>query len=212
VTKLNEHGEIEDEGAYSKEKLRPEGGLPPPFPAARPMETAITVPASKPWPLFLIFFLFGAVLAVVAVLMLSGSVGPVEEGSTDPGLPGDNATLPSTQSSEMGPGIPPTTVARPTTEAPRPTEPRQPGLRVGAAVRVSSAVTFTSPLRLRNEPGTSARILVDLPPGTTGVIIEGPVEKDRYRWWRLRMTVGANQHTGWAAEVALDGTRWLLER
>ena len=49
--------------------------------------------------------------------------------------------------------------------------------------------TFTTrfPLPIRQEPGFSGRILATLPTGTTGTIIEGPIEKDGIDWYDVRV-------------------------
>lgn len=57
-------------------------------------------------------------------------------------------------------------------------------------------------LSVRDGPGTSATQIDTAPAGTTGTVIDGPVDSDGYRWWKLDYDGGVS--TGWSADYYLD--------
>ncbi|MCS6843143.1 MAG: hypothetical protein NZ528_02285 [Caldilineales bacterium] len=67
------------------------------------------------------------------------------------------------------------------------------------------------PVNLRRTPGFRSKpaddVLTTVRPGQTGVALEGPVEADGLRWWRVRFPVGE----GWMAERSSSG-KVLLDR
>lgn len=61
-------------------------------------------------------------------------------------------------------------------------------------------VTFTdgTPLRVREAPGKSARVLKTIPEGTEVFILEGPQCQDEGVWWRMQTSNGSVR--GWVME------------
>ena len=61
-------------------------------------------------------------------------------------------------------------------------------------------VTFTdgTPLRVREEPGKTAKILKTIPEGTEMFLMEGPECADQGVWWRMQTNNGSV--TGWVME------------
>ncbi|MDW8392434.1 MAG: SH3 domain-containing protein, partial [Oscillochloridaceae bacterium] len=55
-------------------------------------------------------------------------------------------------------------------------------------------------LRFRNGPGLDTNAFASLPPGTSMTLLEGPVQKDNYPWWRVRTSDGRE---GWVAGTEL---------
>jgi len=68
------------------------------------------------------------------------------------------------------------------------------------AVASRARVTFTdgTPLRVRESPGKSARVLKTIPEGTEIFILEGPQCKDEGVWWRMQTLNGSV--SGWVME------------
>lgn len=68
------------------------------------------------------------------------------------------------------------------------------------AVASRARVTFTdgTPLRVREAPGKSARVLKTIPEGTEVFILEGPQCKDDGVWWRMQTSNGSVN--GWVME------------
>ncbi len=60
-------------------------------------------------------------------------------------------------------------------------------------------------LRGRQEPRLSAKVQASFQEGERVRILEGPVEADGYRWWRIE---GSNGN-GWSAEQSQEGLVWL---
>jgi len=52
-------------------------------------------------------------------------------------------------------------------------------------------------LNLRNAPTTKGDVLALLESGTQGIITDGPIEADGYRWWSIRV----GSRTGWVVEA-----------
>lgn len=69
-----------------------------------------------------------------------------------------------------------------------------PALQVGEQAVVS---TVEDTLRLREGPGTSFAVIVELPEGTLVTLLEGPQIADEFSWWKIRTT---DDLEGWAAE------------
>lgn len=83
-------------------------------------------------------------------------------------------------------------------------------LPVNRPVRLGDEVVVTLPdagtLKVRSQPGLSSLEVLRLPPGTRLAIVEGPVDVNNYRWWRISSEEDGT--LGWAAES--DGAdRWL---
>jgi hypothetical protein len=72
-----------------------------------------------------------------------------------------------------------------------------------AVVHIGTPVTVTSPLRVRVAPGVNALYIATQPIGATGVVIEGPVVKDGYNWFKVDYATGTD---GW------NVGSWLRER
>lgn len=68
------------------------------------------------------------------------------------------------------------------------------------AVALRARVTFTdgTPLRVREAPGKSSRVLKTIPEGTEVFILEGPQCKDGGVWWRMQTSNGSV--SGWVME------------
>ncbi len=105
----------------------------------------------------------------------------------------------------------PYTPARPTaTPSPTPTATPTPtpvpeyvarGFRPGAVVQVAN--TDGARLRIREAPGLESAVRFLAYEGEVFRIVEGPVEKDGYRWWYI-MAPYSTQRAGWAAEPFLQ--------
>jgi hypothetical protein len=63
-----------------------------------------------------------------------------------------------------------------------------------AVVQIGTPVTVTSPLRVRVAPGVNSLFIATQPIGATGVVIEGPVVKDGYNWFKVDYATGTD---GW---------------
>jgi len=66
---------------------------------------------------------------------------------------------------------------------------------------VKVVATGEDGLRLRSGPGLGYASLKILSDGSVLLVLEGPVEADRYRWWRLQDEMGT---VGWAPDVHLE--------
>lgn len=80
---------------------------------------------------------------------------------------------------------------------------------VNRPVHLGDKVVVTVPagttLKVRALPGLDGLIERQLPPNTRLDIVEGPVDADGYRWWKVS---NANGVLGWAAESGRN-ERWL---
>lgn len=63
-----------------------------------------------------------------------------------------------------------------------------------AVVQVGTPVVVTAPLRVRVAPGVNSLFIATQPVGATGVVIEGPVVKDGYNWFKVDYATGTD---GW---------------
>lgn len=70
--------------------------------------------------------------------------------------------------------------------------------RLAAASRARVTFTDGTPLRVREVPGKSARVLKTIPEGTEIFILEGPQCKDEGVWWRMQTLNGSV--SGWVME------------
>lgn len=61
-------------------------------------------------------------------------------------------------------------------------------------------------LRGRAEPGLKAAVQASFPEGARVRIVEGPVEADGLRWWRIENEA----ESGWSAEYSAEGVIWLI--
>jgi hypothetical protein len=93
----------------------------------------------------------------------------------------------------------PPTVPPPSLPTPTPVQRGQ--LQVGQTVYVREGIT--GGLALREQPGTAEDIPIKiyLTSGTAVEVVDGPVEQDGYRWWRVR----AASYEGWCAGEFLRG-------
>ncbi|MFC1878990.1 hypothetical protein ACFLZW_03665 [Chloroflexota bacterium] len=67
-------------------------------------------------------------------------------------------------------------------------------MQIGKAYQITQVGAY---LNLRGTPSLSGTPLRNLPPGEWVLILDGPVETDGYRWWKMRSEDGAE---GWAIE------------
>jgi len=67
---------------------------------------------------------------------------------------------------------------------------------------IGDAIRVTDTMNLRASPTTSASVVMSMPAGTTGTVIDGPRNANGYIWWQIRTSGGT---TGWAVE------NWLVE-
>lgn len=70
--------------------------------------------------------------------------------------------------------------------------------RLTPAMRARVTFTDGTPLRVRDAPGKSAKILITIPEGTEMFILEGPKCADKGVWWRMQNNNGSL--TGWVME------------
>lgn len=95
----------------------------------------------------------------------------------------------------------------PTPEAP-PTEAPTPEPGTVLAVGQPARVTAPAGLNYREAPATNARLIGQFGTGILVTILEGPVDSDNFRWWRIDDGQG---NSGWAAQG--DGTtQWISPR
>jgi len=74
----------------------------------------------------------------------------------------------------------------------------QPVLSVGMRVRVQ--MLENEWLNLRSFPSTQGEVIAMLRDGTWLTLLEGPIERDGYRWWRVQVS----GREGWCVEQAGD--------
>jgi alanyl-tRNA synthetase len=111
----------------------------------------------------------------------------VKAASTPTGTPGVT---------KIGPATPASTSLGGAAEAPA-----AGGLAVGVTAFVRQ--TGGKNLRLRNGPGLDTNAFDGLAPGTSMTLLEGPLQKDNYPWWRIRTIDGRE---GWVAGTELVTT------
>ncbi len=68
-------------------------------------------------------------------------------------------------------------------------------LAIGHNARVT--ITNGQPVKLRNEPGLSGKFLLNLLEGEIFKVVDGPICKDGYNWWKIQTN---KEIFGWAAE------------
>ena len=73
------------------------------------------------------------------------------------------------------------------------------GAQTGRFKRGQSLIVTTDNLNLRTRPGTSAAVIITLPNGTAGEVVDGPRKANGYTWYRLSTYEG----NGWAVESYL---------
>ena len=163
-----------------------------------------------PWVQILILLTVVIIVLGGAAYILSGRASPqatptsTPTSSPMPPPPSLTPLLPPSPSPSPTP-IPPTpTPVPPPTATPTP-RPTPEALESGVRVRVTIGEGLT--LNLRQEPtlGEAGVVLAELPPGTEADVLEGPVEANGFRWWKLRTDDGL---VGWAVE-AFQGQTWL---
>jgi hypothetical protein len=76
------------------------------------------------------------------------------------------------------------------------TKPGTTELKVGNTI-----IVVSEPLNVRSEPLTDSSKLGSQPVGTTGIIIDGPVEADGYKWWQINYGDGPD---GWSIDENLQ--------
>ncbi len=78
-----------------------------------------------------------------------------------------------------------------------------PVLTIGGRARVANL--SGAPLRAREAPGLTTRIVARIPEGSEVELLAGPVEAEGYVWWQIAGAAG----TGWSAERSLEGVVFL---
>jgi Bacterial SH3 domain len=78
-----------------------------------------------------------------------------------------------------------------------------PGIRVGSKAKVTNTDAC---LNMHTSPSTSTGITQCLDDGAVVKVIDGPVDADGYRWWR----VDTGKKLGWVAEYDTNGNVWLV--
>jgi hypothetical protein len=63
-----------------------------------------------------------------------------------------------------------------------------------SVMHIGAPVAVTSALRVRVAPGVNSLFIATQPVGATGVIVEGPVVKDGYNWFKVDYATGTD---GW---------------
>lgn len=90
------------------------------------------------------------------------------------------------------------------TTALTPTLPASAGLTPGQPARVVAV----DGLNMRDQASTNGTLLLRLPPNQKVTVVEGPIDADGFRWWKVDDGQG---NVGWVAER--DGeTEWLSPR
>lgn len=92
----------------------------------------------------------------------------------------------------------------PTRDAPTPTFTPTPAPGTVIIVGQPARVTATQGLNARKTAGASGDRAGRYPPGAIVSVLEGPIDADGYRWWR----VGNNELAGWVAEGDAEAI-WL---
>jgi hypothetical protein len=100
---------------------------------------------------------------------------------------------------QPGPSASPTTdlpTSVPTRAAPTPTF--TPTLVPGTVLVIGQPARISAPegLNVRRDAGVSGDRIGRFQPNERVIVLEGPIDADGYRWWR----VGTNQLAGWVAE------------
>lgn len=67
--------------------------------------------------------------------------------------------------------------------------------QISEKLSIGQGVYTTDELRVRTEPGLASPIIETVKKETSGVILEGPIDKDGYTWWLVRYFAT----TGWSA-------------
>lgn len=80
---------------------------------------------------------------------------------------------------------------------PLPPEPTPTPVVLGAGVRARVTTEGSARLSLREEPGTKGKLIARLIAGTEVTIVDGPVQRDGYTWWKVKTGEG---QTGWVAQ------------
>lgn len=122
-------------------------------------------------------------------------------------VPRPTATPTVVVSSDAGPTATPTlslATSVPTLDAPTPTATPIPAPGTAIMVGQQARVVAEQGLNVRKDAGASGERSGRYPPEALVSVLEGPVDLDGYRWWR----VGNNELAGWVAEG--DGSfAWL---
>lgn len=160
----------------------------------------------------------GVLLGVAAWFALAGDTcwltGGCEPAAAESSSPGDT---PSAEPSGTATGTSVTTAARTVTlstvtttatasQARTPT----PAIERGIDIVVRNTVDC---LNLRPGPSTSQKQLTCLVDGTEGRVLDGPVQAEGFRWWRLEVaSYQGKRWDGWVAEAPATGPPWLVRR
>lgn len=144
-----------------------------------------------------------------AVLWLIGVVGVAaialfalnnQQLVTRPPAAAASAKAPTIRSTTTPQPLFPTPTATPEPNA----APEQPiGLQVNAFALITN--TAGKALRGRAQPNLTAKVLTTFNEGERVRLLEGPVEADGLRWWRIESDRG----NGWSAEYSPKGDVWL---
>jgi hypothetical protein len=75
-----------------------------------------------------------------------------------------------------------------------PHRPPMGGSNGSTSLQIGTQIVTTEALRIRSAAGIHESFIATQPAGVSGVIVEGPVEKDGYRWFKVDYATGAD---GW---------------
>jgi hypothetical protein len=141
----------------------------------------------------LLFGLIGVVVLTAAVLWVLFGRTDTNVATPD-AAPTAAPTTPTARPTPMPTAVP--VILAPEPEA-------EPVIAVGGRARVANL--SGAPLRARDEPGLSTRIVARIPEGSEVDVLDGPVELEGYTWWQISSPDG----TGWSAERSPDGVVFL---
>lgn len=141
-------------------------------------------------------------LAVVLTSLACGSFVPRPTPVPRPtATPTVEATQATAQTADQTPEL---ATSVPTLDAPTPTFTPTPAPGTTIIVGQPARVVATQGLNVRKEAGASGDRTGRYPPGAIVSVLEGPIDADGYRWWR----VGNNELAGWVAEGDSEAV-WL---
>ncbi len=95
--------------------------------------------------------------------------------------------------------LPTAVAASPSSPSPSPPPPAPTPVGLRPGMRVLVAETGGAGLNLRAAPSLQAETLLIAEEGSAFVLLQGPLEVDGFRWWRLQKADDPSI-TGWAVE------------
>jgi hypothetical protein len=127
---------------------------------------------------------------------------PIQTSTSVEDAPAEQETEPDIQ-----PQPTPLPIASPPTPTPGPTATFTPTPLPGSALQAGQPARVTAPagLNYRDAPSTNATLVGQFGTGQRVTVLEGPVDSDNFRWWKIDDGQG---NAGWAAEGDGD-TVWI---